>query len=118
MSGTATPVIILLDAETSATEGPSIGIQGESMALGGQTDQIQNLPIHVNCRMIGGTSATVLIEKSVDGVTWTTWGTFVFGTTGIRPPQTGMINTKYIRANVTAIAGGGAINCYMRASTG
>jgi hypothetical protein len=118
MSGTAAPVIILLDGATAVAAGPSIGLQGEAMALGGQTRQLFNYPIHVNARMIGGTSATVVIEKSVDGITWTPWGTFVFTSTGIRPEQSGMVNVKYIRANVTAIAGGGAINCYARIGQG
>lgn len=95
---------------TTAVVGPSIGIQGQYNALGGQTKGLWERPIEVFIANTATSStATVVIQTSVDGTTWVTWCSFAFtsvtntvaqNTVGRMPPA-----AVYIRANVTAISG-------------
>lgn len=109
----AHPYILLtptISGFTTAIVGPSIGIQGQITALGGQTRGLWERPIEVFVKNVTPSStATVVIETSVDGSTWVTWDSVAFAsiatdraynTVGKMPND-----AVYIRANVTAISG-------------
>lgn len=109
-----TPRIILLDAEAATTAGPSIGLQGDTIAFAG--DRKMPIPVEIVCKLVGGTSCTVVIETDSDIAfgTAATWGTFVFTAAGTSSgKKVGRLTNTYIRARPSAHTGG-TIDCYVR----
>lgn len=95
---------------TTVTTGPSIGIQGQAIALSGTGKGLWERPIEVYLQnRTASSTATVVIQVSVDGTTWTTWLSFAFTSVATAKAinSVGKLpNTSvYVRANVTAISG-------------
>jgi hypothetical protein len=112
--------IVLADAISTVTTGPIISLAYQ-MAYGNTTTEYQfrDLPIQVYTRFNGaaGQSATVQIQVSKDGVSFTNWGSAMTllvptGATSITKNFVGAIKTKSVRVNVTAI-GTGTVNSYV-----
>lgn len=116
--------IILLDGVTTAVAGPSLGMQGNAIALGGSSKQVYVKPYEFNVTLVDsttGATGTVVIETApVGGSVWTTVATITFAalTAALfrRRQGVGKLTAVYIRARVTAIAGGSApyFNGYIR----
>lgn len=62
--------------------------------------------------MVGGTSATVNIEFSDDNRTWIVAGTITLAA-GEADGLSSSVPWRFVRANVTAISGGGAVDAAM-----
>lgn len=118
--------IILLDGVTTAVAGPSLGMQGNAIALGGSSKQVYVKPYEFNITLFDsttGASGTVVLESApIGGSVWTlipgcTITFAALGSTLFRRRQgVGKLTTVYIRARVTAITGGAApyFNAYIR----
>ncbi len=132
---TAIPDIILLDDATGTGAGNGVGLQGQGMRYQNKTGVANTarfptkFKVHATLRdSTTGASATVLIEESDDDSTYTTLATIplVIGTND--PDQVGAqdgngflcsTQKRYVRGNVSAIAGGSApaVDAYMTLGT-
>lgn len=125
---TTLPDLILLDAKAAATAGSGVGIGGASMRYGNVTNKPNqgrfpiSFKVHVQLLdSTSGASATVAIQESADNVTFATMtgGTFTLSIpTGSNNDASALVfksSARYIRANVTALAGGSAptVSSYM-----
>jgi len=107
--------IILADAITTVTVGPSVGIRGERVSIGNAKDrQRYDLPIEVTVNASGAAASTATVQPQVsaDGTTWVSWGSalsFVIPANGQSYSKfpIGRLSSShdYIRLNVTAISG-------------
>lgn len=122
---TTLPDLILLDARTAATAGDALGIGGAGMRYGNKLTKPNQdqFPIKFKVRVrlkdsTSGGSATVAIQTSPDNSVWTTVKSFALlvPSSSTQDMADGGFSTtkRWIRANVTAIAGGAApaVDCY------
>lgn len=105
--------IIMLDGVTGTGAGPALGLQGEAMATGGSpaARQYTTVPYEIVATATGGT-ATVQIQTSPDGSSFTTIGTLTLAS-GATLKSVGKLTTRYLRLNVSAISGA-TVNAYTR----
>ena len=108
--------LILLDAVTSTGHGPSVGIQGSGYNPNPQRDRTFAATIVLDGGGAAAT-ATVLIEDSTDGSSYSTIGSFALSTAGgqvgpesnsVSPASSPFLFTtrkKYIRASLSAVTG-------------
>lgn len=127
---TATPDLILADAQTGTGAGVAVGF-GERMRYANSTavKNSNGFPQKFKVRVIlkdstTGGSATVAVQESDDNSTYTTLKSFSLAIASTDPNQkmlNGLFSTtkRYVRTNVTAIAGGAApaVNAYMTLGT-
>ncbi len=110
----ANPRIILLNAESGTTAGPSIGLQGDTLQFVGS--RTMPIPIEVVITLVGGTSATVLVQTDDNAAfsSAATWGTYLLTSANPTKRFVGRLTEIYIRAKPSANVGGGVVNAYMR----
>lgn len=121
---TTLPDLILLDGVAATGAGPAIGY-GESKRYADGVGLNQNAFSHLFKARVElkdtttGASATVVIQTSPDNVTFTTIDTFTMSIASTAPNSQVLArlyktNSRWIRANVTALAGGSApiVNSY------
>lgn len=111
---TQVPRIILLSAEAATTAGPAVGVQGDTVQFVGS--RTMRIPIEIVVTLVGGTSATVLVETSNTQAIGSpnTWATFLLTSAAPTRKFVGRLGHIWIRARPTANVGGGTINAYMR----
>lgn len=132
---TAIPDIILLDAKAAASAGNGIGIQGQGMRYQNKTGVANTArfpnKFKVHARLSDsttGASATILIQESDDDSSYDTVATIALAIGTNDPNQVaagkgnGVLVTtqkRYVRANVSALAGGSApaIDAYLTLGT-
>lgn len=127
---TAIPDLILCDAQTGT--GAGAGVIGDAVQLRyakGAGVNRQRTPRKFKVRAVltdttTGATATVLIEHCDDNSTWVTLGTIALSlaVAGNQQANAGRVfstTKKYVRANVSAIAGGSAptVNAYLTLGT-
>lgn len=124
----AQPLIMLYNFDATGTgAGFTLGIQGDTIALGGQSKQLRDVPYELRVTLSDGTvpstaQATVQFQTSPDAVTWTTQFTltvFNLATAKQVPqsrPRVGSLKTAFCRLNVSAVSGGTTpvLNAYFR----
>ena len=118
--------LILLYAVTATGAGPALGIQGDTLALGGQSKALRQVPYELVCTLLDGpvpstAAATVAFQTSPDNSTWTTQFSLAYNlATSSKVPQShkrvGELPTVFCRLNVTALSGGTTptFNAYLR----
>lgn len=115
---TTLPDLVLLNAKAATGAGSSIGFAERVRYGNGSGINRNGFPTRLKVRLVladstTGASATVVIEDSDDDVTFTTLTTYSMSIASTAPNsqmKDGLFVTsrKFIRANVTAIAGGSA----------
>lgn len=122
------PLILLFNFDATGTgAGFTLGVQGDTIALGGQSKALREVPYEINVVLSDGTvpstaQATVQFQTSPDAVTWTTLFTYtVFNLATSRKvpqdrPRVGSLKTVFCRLNVSAVSGGTTpkLNAYLR----
>lgn len=125
------PDIILLDALSTTGSSGGLGIQGQAMRYGNTGSAVANqnyFPFKYKARVqladtTSGASATVKIQTSPDNVTYTDVYSFSLsigaGNKTNASSKLFSTNVRYIRAQVSAIAGGSApkVNAYVTLGT-
>ncbi len=107
--------VILADAITTVTAGPSVGLRGERIALGNPSNLTRrDLAIQVFLKFTGAAASTCTaqVQVSADASSWTSWGpslVITIGADGLGIPKNsvGKLGSlyDYIRVNVSAVSG-------------